>query len=287
MRLEPPEYCFKIKGVTVGSAKIKMNYYLSINPGGIKDEISGEKTRDPAFGLPAVWITDDQRERAENLGYTVVDPPSIIATHLTEIIKRHAAEILGRQEVQAILDALKADFPAVTDEVIKSLNIGIIQKVLQGLLLEQVSIRNMVTILETMADYASVTKDIGFLVEKVRQSLSRQISLHYADETKTLHVLTINPGLEQKIINSRVETAMGVRSALEPQIQRRWLTSLMNAVKHVQEKGFIPIILSSEAARPLVKSSTARELPQLVALSILELDTDIAVESLGEISIEE
>jgi flagellar biosynthesis protein FlhA len=286
MRLEPPEYVFKIKGVAVGRTKIKLNYYLSINPGGVREEIPGEKTKDPAFGLPAIWITEDQRERAESYGYTVVDPPSIIATHLTEIIKRHASEILGRQEVQSILDALKTDFPAVTDEVMKSLSIGIIQKVLQGLLQEQVSIRNMVTILETLADYATVTKDVGFLVEKVRQSLARQISLQYTDEAKTIHVLTIEPGFEQKIINSRVDTALGVRSALEPLVHRKWIAALLNIVKMVQEKGYLPIILCSEAARALVKSSTTRELPHLVVLSVLEIDSDVNVESIGEILIE-
>ena len=147
---------------------------------GSTEEVQGEPTKDPAFGLPAVWIAEEDREKAERLGYTVVDPPSIIATHLTEIIKRYAAEILGRQEVQSILDALKTDYPAVVEEVKKVLSVGEIQKVLQGLLTERVSVRNMVVILETLADYGSVTKDVGFLIEKVRQALGRQICLQYA-----------------------------------------------------------------------------------------------------------
>ncbi|MCD6121426.1 MAG: flagellar biosynthesis protein FlhA [Spirochaetales bacterium] len=285
MRLEPSEYCLKIRGVEVGRGKIKMGHYLSINPGGKREEIEGEPTKDPAFGLSAVWITEDVREKAERLGYTVVDPPSIIATHLTEIIKRHAAEILGRQEVQSILDTLKHDYPAVIDEVTKSLSVGEIQKVLQGLLREQVSIRNMVVILETLADYAGVTKDIGFLIEKVRQALGRQICLQYADESKTLKVLTIDPELEKQIIESKVETAMGITAALEPEIQRKWINALVNRVKEVQNTGQIPIVLCSEASRPLVKASTIREIPHLAVLSVPEVVPDISVESMGVITI--
>jgi flagellar biosynthesis protein FlhA len=193
MRLEPSEYSITIRGVEVGRGNIRVGYYLSINPGNVTEEVPGEPTRDPAFGLPARWITEEYRERAERSGYTVVDSPSIIATHLTEVIKKHAHEMLGRQEIQSILDTLKTDYPAVVDEVMKVLSLGEIQKVFQGLLVEQISIRNMVPILETLADYGAVSKDVGFLVEKARQALRRQICLQYADEAKILHVLTINP----------------------------------------------------------------------------------------------
>jgi flagellar biosynthesis protein FlhA len=285
MRLDPSEYCFKIKGVEVGRGNIKMGHYLAINPGGIREEIPGEATRDPAFGLPAVWITEENREKAEQLGYTVVDPPSIIATHLTEIIKSHAAEILGRQEVQSILDTLKTDYPAVVEEVSKTFSVGEIQKVLQGLLKEQVSVRNMVAILESLGDYGSVSKDVGFLIEKVRQALGRQICLQYADENKVLRVLTLAPDLEQKIIASRAELPGGAVAALEPELQRRYITSMTNAVKKVQEDGFNPLLLCSEAARPLVKSSTIREIPHLAAISVPEVVADVNVEALAEIQI--
>jgi flagellar biosynthesis protein FlhA len=286
MRLEPSEYSFKIRGVEVGRGKIKMAHYLAIQPGKVSEEVPGESTRDPAFGLPAVWITDEDRERAERLGYTVVDPPSIIATHLTEIIKRYAADILGRQEVQSILDTLKTDYPAVVEEVRKALGIGDIQKVMQGLLAERVSVRNMVAILETLADYGTVTKDIGFLIEKVRQALGRQICLQYSDDKKVLHVLTIEPSLEKKIIDSRLETNRGIVSGLDPGMQRKWITALANSVKGAQEQGFHEVVLCSEAARPLVKSSTSREIPHLAVLSSLEVASDINVESLGEVRIE-
>lgn len=287
MRLEPSEYCVKIRGVEVGRGQIRMGRYLSINPGGTREDIPGEQTKDPAFGLPAKWISEEQREDAERAGYTVVDAPSIVATHLTEIIKRHAHEILGRQEVRSMLDTLRQDYPAVVEEVQGVLGVGEIQKVLQGLLREQVSIRNMVVILEALADYATVTKDTGFLVEKVRQALGRQISLQYAGDERVLRVLTIEPGLEQEIVDSRVETSSGVVSALPPDRQRSWIQALSSAVSAVQEQGHLPVVLCSEAARPLVKGSTERELRDLTVLSIPEIVPDIRVESLGEIRIEE
>lgn len=288
MRLEPSEYCFKIKGVEVGRGLIRMGYFLSINPGGVTEEIPGEKTKDPAFGLPALWITESERDRAERSGYTVVDPPSIIATHLTAIIKRHAQDILGRQETQALLDGIRKAYPAVVEEVTKGLSLGGIQKVLQGLLREQVSIRNMVAILETLADYSGVTHDSGFLVEKVRQALGRQICLQYADSEKTLRVLTLETGLEQRIIDSRVEQAQGgVMSALEPVLQRQWIKALSQAVKGMQDQGLFPLVLASEAARALVKASSEREIPDLVVLSVLEIVSDMKVEVAGEIRIEQ
>ncbi|WP_461248032.1 flagellar biosynthesis protein FlhA, partial [Treponema sp. R6D11] len=208
--LEPSEYCFKIKGVNSGSGKIRIGYYLCINPGTVTTELEGEKTVDPAFGLPAIWIDQEKRDEAERCGYTVVDPPSIIATHLTEIIRRHAAEILGLQDTQAILDTLRKEYPAVIEEVLregKGLRITEIQKILHGLLRERVSIRNMVTILESIADYAPVSKNILFLTEKARQALASQICSQYADDDRRLRMLTIEPSLEQKIIDSKYETA--------------------------------------------------------------------------------
>ncbi|HKJ85312.1 MAG TPA: flagellar biosynthesis protein FlhA, partial [Spirochaetia bacterium] len=172
MRLEPSEYSFKIRGTEVGRGTIRMGHFLAINPGSVSEEVPGERTTDPAFGLPAMWITEDIRDRAERAGYTVVDSPSIIATHLTEIIKHHAADILGRQEVRSMLDTLKREYSAVVEDVQAVLSLGEVQKVLQSLLGEQVSIRNLVAILEALADFAAVSKEPTFLVEKVRQALA-------------------------------------------------------------------------------------------------------------------
>lgn len=286
MRLEPSEYCFKIKGVEVGKGAIRIGQFMAISPGRETEDIPGEKTVEPAFGLPALWITEQQKERAERAGYTVVDSPSIIATHLTEIIKTHAAEILGRQEVQSILDALKPDYPAVIDEANKTLSTGLIQKVLQGLLSERVSVRNMIAILETMTDYGSVSRDAGFLIEKVRQTLGRQICLQYADDRKMLRVLTLESSLEQKIIESRMETTNGFIAALEPETHRAWIRALTTSVSNVHDQGYDPIILCLEASRPLVKSSSHRDVPGLVVLSVPEIASDIQIESLGEIKLQ-
>lgn len=287
MRLEPSEYCLKIRGVEVGRGTIRMGHYLAINPGSVSDEISGERTTDPAFGLPALWVTEQQREAAERAGYTVVDAPSIIATHLTEIIKRYAGDILGRQEVRGMLDTLRRDYPAVVDDVQNTLSVGEIQKVLQGLLGEQVSIRNLVAILETLADYAPVTKDPSYLIEKVRQALARQICLQYADDDRVLRVITLAPGLEQRIVESRMETAGGIVPALPPDTQRKWINALTNTARGVQNQGHLPVILCSEAARPLVRASSSREVRDLIVLSVPEIIPDIRVEAVAEIGIEE
>jgi flagellar biosynthesis protein FlhA len=286
MILEPSEYCFKIKGVDAGRGKIRMGYYLCINPGNAVEKISGEETREPTFGLPAVWVSEDRRDEAERAGYTVVDPPSIIATHLTEIIKQHAAEILGRQDTQAILDHLEKDYPAVVNEVIKAANVGVVQKVFQGLLRERVSIRNTVSILEAVADYAPISRNVQFLTEKARQALGNQICHQYADDERRLRVLTLDPALEEKISESKYETASGDRSGLDPQTHTAWIRALSRTVTKVKEQGWLPVILCSEKARYLVKDSTEREIPELVVISVPEISQDVIVESVGVIRLE-
>jgi flagellar biosynthesis protein FlhA len=286
MRLEPSEYCFKIKEVDVGRGKIRMDHYLCINPEGTAMDIPGEKTRDPTFGLPAVWISEDKRDEAERAGYTVVDPPSIIATHLTEIIRHHASEILGRQETQSILEAFKKTYPAVVEEAAKSLGLGDIQKVLQALLRERVSIRNMAAILEALADFGPVTKDSGFLTEKARQALARQLCLQYADDNRVLRVLTLEPSLEQKILDSSVQTSSGLISALDPPVQRNWINALSRAIGALHQQGWLPVILCSEQVRHLVKTSCDREFPDLTVLSVPEIVNDITLEAVGEIKLE-
>ena len=284
MKLEPSEYCFKIKGVDISKAEIRMNHYLAINSGGIEEELQGEKTTDPAFGLPAQWISEDQREKAEQYGYLVVDPPSIIATHLTGIIKKHAAEILGRQEVQSIIDSMHDKYPAVVDEVKKLLNLGEIQKVLQNLLMEQISIRNMVVILETLGDFAVVSKDPVFLTEKTRQAIGRQICLQYADENKVLNVVTINPDIESQIIESKVETIEGYVPVLDREFMSAFVNSVTNEMMKYRDINKFIVILCSEEARPLVKKAIERELPAVAVISARELKTDINFEILGEIT---
>lgn len=283
MRIQPDEYCFKIRGVEVARGRIRMDSYLAINSGDVTEEIPGERTLEPAFGLPAIWISENSRERAEMLGYTVVDPPSIIATHLTEIIKRNAANILDRQMVQGIIDALRKDSPAVVDDVLKVASLGEIQKILQQLLSEQVSIRNTVTIFETIADYRPVTSDIVALTERVRQALGRQICLQYADEHKTIHALVLSPELTEKLISSRVDTINGPMVGWDTAAQHAWIKSLTDSFIAVQKGGYIPIILTTEETRILVKRSTEREFPNLVVLAASEISNDVSVEALGEV----
>ncbi len=283
MKLEPSEYCFKIKGVDIGKASIRMNHYLAINSGGIEEPVPGEKTTDPAFGLPALWITEEEREKAEQAGYLVVDPPSIIATHLTGIIKKYASEILGRQEVQSILDSLHDKYPAIVDEVKKAVSPGEIQKVLQNLLKEQVSIRNMVAILETIVDFSTVSRDVTFLTEKTRQAIGRQICLQYADEDKQLNVITINPDIESKIIESRVETVDGNVPVLDREFLSSFINAISNKLMSLKEVNKTIVILCSEEARILVRKCTERELPGIPVISARELTGDIGFEVQGEV----
>jgi len=287
--LDPSEYCFKIKGVDVGRGRIRLGYFLCIVPGMVSEEIPGEPTVDPAFGLPALWVREEKRDDAERAGYTVVDPPSIIATHLTELIRRHAADILGMQETQAILDALRKEYPAVVDEIMRpelGMPVVKIQKILHGLLRERVSIRNMVTILEAVAEYAPLSKSVWFLAEKARQALGSQICHQYADEDRRLRVLTISPELEQKIIDSKYETPSGMVCAMDPPTQQAWIRAVSKAALAVKNRGFVPVVLCSEQARFLVRSSTDRELPELAVLSVPEITQDIIPEAVGMIKLE-
>ncbi|NLM00554.1 MAG: flagellar biosynthesis protein FlhA [Treponema sp.] len=287
MTLDSSEYVFKIKGVEVERGKLRLGCLLAMNTGGITEDIQGEKTQDPVFGLPAIWITEDAREKAERSGYSVVDAPTIITTHITEMIRHHAAEILGRQEVKAIVETLRKDYPAVVEDVEKmEFTIGDIQKVMQGLLREQVSVRNMVTILETMADFGKITKNTDTLVEEVRQRLGRQICFQYADENKVLRVVTVEHSFLQRLVDSRVDTINGPVAALKINEQHAWIAAINGTYASVSNKGYQPIVLCPKEARILVKETTRRELPGLVVLSVGEIVDDIKVESLGEIHVQ-
>ncbi|WP_024653993.1 flagellar biosynthesis protein FlhA [Borrelia persica] len=286
MRLEPNEYSFKLRGVEIGRGEIKLGKFLVINVG-LDSGLEGDLTKDPSFGLPSLWVNDDVREMAEKLGYTVVDPPSIIATHMTELIKRHSYEILTRQDVQNILDVFKKDYGAIVEEVLKDFSVGEIQRVLQGLLREQVSIRNLVTIFETIADFTSVTKDTFFLIEKCRQAIGRQIVNGYLDSNLELNVITINPEFEQKIIDSRFEANSELVSSLDPSLKSKFLYELFRLVNEVQSQGHYPVILSSESARPLIRVLTSRELADVVVISVLEVPKNVKVNVLKTVEVEE
>ena len=258
---------------------------MAMNPGMVEEEIEGIKTTEPAFGLPATWINETQRDRAEMLGYTVVDPPSIIATHLTEIVKKFAQELTGRQEVQTLIDNVKQNYPAIVDELVpKVMTVGEIQKVLTNLLKEGVSIRDMVTIMETLADYAPVSHDPDILTEYVRQALGRAISKKFINDSKT-SVITLDPKLEQVIMDSVQKTEHGTYITLEPGTSNNILSSLSKQVQKLSQLGQQPIVLASPIVRLYFKRLSEQSVPGLVVLSYNELDPSVEVQSVGMVSI--
>lgn len=285
IQLSPNEYIIKIKGVEVGGGELMLDHYLAMSPGVVEEEIEGIKTTEPAFGLPAVWITEAQRDRAEMLGYTVVDSPSIIATHLTEVIKSHAHELTGRQEVQTIIDKVKENYPAIVEELVpKMMTIGEIQKVIANLLKEGVSVRDMVTILETLADYAPSTHDTDLLTEYVRQALGRAISKRFIKDKKS-NVITLDPKLEQVIMDSVQKTEQGSYFTLEPGIINTIINNLSKQVQKLIQLGQQPIVLSSPVVRLYFRRLTEQSIPGLVVLSYNELDPGIEVQAVGTVSV--
>ena len=250
IQLNPNQYLIKIKGVPVSEGEILFDHYMAMNPGYVEEEISGIPTFEPSYHLPAIWITESQRERAESLGYTVVDPPSIIATHLMEIIRSHLDELLTRQDVHNLIENVKeANETLVSELVPKLLNVGEIQKVLQNLLAEGISIRDLVTIFETLADYAPTTHDTDVLTEYVRQSLKRAISNQYFNNNETTSVVTLDPNVEQVIMDSVKQTEQGAYLALDPDYTNRLMTSLREETDKLEELGRTPIIITSPIVR--------------------------------------
>ncbi|MBO4404180.1 MAG: FHIPEP family type III secretion protein [Treponema sp.] len=295
MELKPDEYSFKIHGIEVGRAELKIGYYMCLNIGGSvspENEIKGERTKDPAFGMDAVWLPESKRLEAEKAGYSVIDPPTIIATHLTEIIRKHASEILSMQDVSRMVEKLKETNSVVVDEVLSGehrYRYGDIEKVLKNLLVEQVSIRNLVQILETLGDYASYPRNIWFLSEKVREALGSQICRQYVDENNVLHVLNMSQALSQKFLDAKPavdEPGRKPFAAFDPVDSRKYLEVISSSIAQVSSMNYVPIILCPNEVRLLVKSFTEMELPGLVIISIGEVlaaGGSVKVESLGVI----
>ena len=275
MTLDPNDYSFKIKGIEVGHANIRLGYYMCMDTGSVITPLKGEKTKDPAFGMDAIWLPEDQRQEAEEAGYVVVDPPTIIATHITELIRANAARMLGRQEVSSIIETVKEKNPVLVTEVLETakLSYGQIQKVLQNLLEENVSIRDIVTILETLANYAAISKNPWDLTEKVREALGLQICLQYADNDKKLRVMQLSEDLAVLIQNNGMYPADGSKPqvALDPVDRRKWINSVSTCLSRVKSKGYQPIILCPQVVRQLVHSSIEREMPGVVVLSEMEI----------------
>jgi len=283
LQLKPNSYQVKIYGLEVAQAEVMVSRLLAMNPGTATAPIDGIPTTEPAFGLPALWISESARIEAEMAGYTVIDPTSVIATHLTEIIKGHAPDLLGRQEVSALLDNIKSHYPVVVEELVPGLlTVGEIQRVLQNLLRERIPVRNLVLILETLADAGRVSKDIDYLTERVRAALARHISAEYA-ENGLLSVITVDPRLES-LLGEAVRRGEDAYALLDPNTVARVYASLTKQIAVAQNAGLQPIVLCSPSVRLALKRLTERAAPQLVVLSYSEIAPGLRVESIGQVS---
>lgn len=286
IQLKPNEYVIKIRGNVVARGELMPDHYLAMSPGVDDPRVVGIETTEPAFGLPALWIDEAMKETAEQAGYTVVDPPSVVATHLTEVLKRHAHELLGRQETKALLDAVKEHAPALVEELVPNvLSVGEIQRVLVKLLRERVSIRNLVTILETLADYGRYTKDPDVLTEHVRQALARQITRQHVQPGEPLVVATLDPETEKRIAESVQQTEYGSYVALDPEATQRLYRSVNEAVNQLLQSGRQPILLTAPGVRPYVRQLIERILPDVPVLSYAELEPNVEVRSVGVVKL--
>ena len=285
IQLQPNEYVIKIKGVEVASGSVLFDHYLAMNPGDADGDLSGIDTIEPSFGLPAKWIDEKEREKAEIYGYTVVDPPSIISTHLTEIIKRHAHELIGRQDVKMLIDNLRETQPSLVDEVVPSLlTLGEVQKVLANLLRELVSIRNLSTIMESLADYAQVTKDADMLTEYVRQSMYRNITNQFMPR-KEAKVITIDPDIEKAIMESLQSTETGTYMALEPSKSKKLANNISSEVEKAMSIGEQPIIVTAPVVRFYLKKFVDQISSDIIVLSYNEIDPLAKIQSIGMVSV--
>lgn len=285
IQLNPNQYIIKIKGIQVAEGEILFDHYMAMNPGFVEEEINGIPTFEPSFHLPAIWIIDSQRERAESLGYTVVDPPSIIATHLTEVIRSHIAELLSRQDVQNLVNNLKESNPALVDELTpKLLGLGEIQKVLQNLLKEGISIRDLLSIFEVLADHAATTRDTDVLTEYVRQGLKRAISSRYFVPNEVTSCITLDPKVEQDIMASIKQTEQGAYLTLDPERIRAIMDSLQAEIAKFEETGKTPIVVTSPIVRMYFKKMTEDYVKDLIVVSYNEIDSDVELQSVGMVT---
>ncbi len=285
IQLNPNQYIIKIKGIQVTEGEILFDHYMAMNPGYVEEEITGIPTFEPSFHLPAIWITESQRERAESLGYTVVDPPSIIATHLTEVIRSHIAELLTRQDVQNLINNLKESNPVLVDELVpKLLGLGEVQKVLQNLLSEGISIRDLLSIFETLADHASATRDTDVLTEYVRQSLKRAISSKYFPANETTSVITLDPKVEQEIMSSVKQTEQGAYLTLDPEKTKAVMASVEEEVSKLENMGKSAIVITSPIVRMYFKKLTEEYFKDLIVVSYNEVESNVELQSVGMVT---
>jgi len=281
LTLKASAYAIKVRGLAVATAELLPGHCLAMNPGGATEPLAGVATTEPTFGLPAQWIPAAERERAQVLGYTVVDPSSVITTHLTETIRRHARALLGRQEVQGLLDGLKPTHPSVVESLVPALlPLGSVQKVLQNLLGEGVSIRDLVGVLEALADAAPGTKDPLLLTEFARQALSRTICRGLIGPDSILRVFTLSPALEQLLLDALADGDQGRYLALDPRTAQRLIEELAATVAKAAAEG-TPVVLCAPAIRPHLRRLTERYLPHLAILSYNEIGPEVTLKALA------
>lgn len=286
IQLQPNEYQLKIKGDQVASGELMLDHYLAMAPDFLEDDIEGIDTKEPAFGLPAKWISENVKDEAELSGYTVVDPPSVVSTHLTEVIKKHAFELLGREETKQLIDHLKETNPILVEEVTpEPLSIGDVQKVLAKLLREGVSIRNLPVIFETLADFSKMTNDTEVLGEYVRQALASQITKSYVKDNNLLKVITVSGKVEKVIAEHIQQTEHGNYLALDPEQQQEIVQAIHKEAEKVSLQEETTIIICSPAVRMYLKQLIDRFLPQVVVLSYNELEPTVEVQSVGVVNI--
>lgn len=286
IQLNPNQYVIKIKGVPISDGEILFDHYMAMNPGYVEEEITGIPTFEPSFHLPAIWITESQRERAESLGYTVVDPPSIIATHITEVIRSHIHELMTRQDVQNLINNIQEANGALVSELVpKLLGIGEIQKVLQNLLREGISIRDLITIFETLADYAPTTRDTDVLTEYARQSLKRAISNKYFPNGETTSVVTLDPKIEQEIMGAVKQTEQGAFLSLDPEKTKDILDSVEEEVGKLENIGKNPIVITSPIVRMYFKKLTQDYFKDLIVISYNEIESNVELQSIGMVTV--
>ncbi|HJB65367.1 MAG TPA: flagellar biosynthesis protein FlhA [Candidatus Mailhella merdavium] len=287
LQLRPGQYALLIKGNPVASAEILVDHFLAMDPGNVTTKIEGIETREPAFNLPALWIPESRCENAQVAGYTVVDPSTVIATHLTEVFRRHLADFLGRQEVQALLDTLAKSSPkAVEDLVPNTLPLGTVQKVLQNLVRENVTIRDMLTIVETLDDYGAAIKNPDVLTEYVREKLARSIVKPYMDAEGTLAIVTLDPQADRTIQESLRQTDGGSYLSLNPLSAQHLVNNINKAVENAVTASGQPVVLTSPVVRPHVAQLVARFLPNVPVISQAEIPADVRLQAVGNVGIE-
>jgi flagellar biosynthesis protein FlhA len=286
LQLNPGEYRIIIKGNEISRGEMMLGYSLALDPGEVKRKIEGIPTKEPVFQLPALWIQDKRKEEAQAAGYTVVDISTIIATHVTEILRLHADELLGRQDVQKLLDRLAQNYPKAVEELTPNLlSLGVIQKVLQNLLKERVTIRDLLTIVEALADYAPGTKDPDVLTEYVRQKLARSIVKQYETPDGILPLITIDQRMEDFLRDKIQRSDYGSYLSLDPGLAQRILTHIHQAFDKIAPLHYQPILLCSPLLRRHMKKFLDRFLPQVVVLSHNELTQQTKIQSLGTVSL--